>query len=76
MPRSRRTRACCLLSCLLVAKLVFLSGCGETDSAGGVAKTAEESRFNNLRKLGESSSKAAIADNKKKAMEESKHSPR
>jgi hypothetical protein len=50
---------------------VGLSGCGASDGAGGPVNTEQQARFKTLQKLGESNTKQAIAENKKKAAAES-----
>jgi hypothetical protein len=59
------------LACLILGQIILIAGCGGSSSEGA-AKTEEEARFKGLRSLGESNTKQAIADAKKKAAQELK----
>jgi hypothetical protein len=57
--------------CLFLGKAFLLSGCGGSDTAQAV-QAENEGRFKTLQKLGQSNTREAIADHKKKALAETK----
>jgi hypothetical protein len=57
--------------CLFLGKVFLLSGCGGSDTAQAV-QAENEGRFKTLQKLGQSNTREAIADHKKKALAETK----
>jgi hypothetical protein len=63
-----------VLSGLMLGNAILLGGCGGSSSTGaGVSvKTEEEARFKTLRKLGDSNTKQALSEMKKKAAAERK----
>ncbi len=56
------------VSCFVLGKAIFLTGCGGSGNAGSdVPKTGADARYQSLRKLGEGHTPQALADAKKKA---------
>ena len=69
--KDRATTFSRALPCLFLGKILLLSGCGGSDIAQAV-QAENEGRFKNLQKIGQSNTREAIAEHKKKALAETK----
>ncbi len=60
-----------IITRLILGHVILIAGCGGSDSSGAV-HSEEQARYESVRKLGESNTKQALADAKKKAAQERK----